>query len=127
MYLISQLPQIHLTQLTILQFLDQGLCIFLIDIVLQPLDVSLVVCDPLAQGRDVVRECGRFCGTLALDLLATLRIGFELGLEGLKLTQVLILHLRVLDLDDAKLLLVLLARISEPVSELIRLLSVKLL
>lgn len=127
MNLISQLAEIHLAQLPILQLLHELLRIFLINESLQSLDVAFIISDTLAQRSDVVGECSRFCCALILDLLSALSIRLELRLERLKLGEVLILNLGVLHFDDIELLFVLFARVSEAICELIRLLRVEVL
>ena len=94
---------------------------------LESLDVSLVVGDSFPKCGDVVREGGRFGRALVLYFLTPFRVGFELRLESLQFGEVLILHLRILHLDDGQLLFVLFAGVSEPVCELVSLLRVELL
>ena len=94
---------------------------------LELLDVSLVVGDAFPQCGDVVREGGRFGRALVLYFLTPFRVGFELRLESLQFSEILILHLRILHLDDGQLLFVLFAGVSEPVCELVSLLRVELL
>ena len=104
--------------------MHQRIRVLTIHKVLQTLNVPLVVHNSLTKRGDIIREGSRFCGALCFDFFATLGVRLELGLELLQLREVLVLDLGVLYLDDAQLLLVLLARISESISELIGLLGI---
>ena len=124
---ICELAQIHLTQLLVLKLFDQRLGVLAVHEHFKSFDVAFIVLDPLAQGLDIVCECGRFCCALCLDALASLRVRLELTFKLLQLAQVLVLNLRVLHLNDVELLLVLARCFPEASRELIRLLCIQLL
>ena len=109
------------------QLLDEGIGVLFVDKHLQLLDVPFVVHDPLAQGLDVGGQGRRLGRALVVDVLATLRVRLQLALEALKLAEVLVLDLGVLNLDHIELLFVLARSIAEAGCELVGLLGIQLL
>ena len=83
---ISQFAQIHLRQALILQFLNQRICVFPIDVEFQSLDMPLVVLHTLAKSSNVIHEHGSFGRTLGVHFLAFFGIALKLAFERFKLS-----------------------------------------
>ena len=62
--------------------------------------MPFVVGNSLAHDGNIVGEGGILRAALIVDFLTAFCVCFDLGLERLQLTKVLILHLSVLDLDN---------------------------
>ena len=93
---------------------------------LELLDVLLVLRDPLFQCEHIALEHGRLPEPLRIYLFSALGQKLQFVLHLLELLKVLLLHIRELSLYDVELLFIFLARLSEPVRELLGLRVVQL-
>ena len=127
MNLVSQFTKVKFRQARVLKLINKSFRILLVHEELQLLNVTLIIGDAFAHHCYIVCKGRILRASFGINLLAAFRVRFDLSLEGLELTKVLILDLRVLNLYNVQLLLVLLARIPQSISELFCFLRVELL
>lgn len=107
--------------LLLLKLSNQRLCVFLVHVHLQSLDMLLVLPDTLSQSLHVATVHRGLPNTLALQVMATLSHCFELVLQSLELCQVLVLDFSELGLYNIEFLFVLEVSFAEAVGELLSL------
>jgi len=120
--LVCKLAKIELRQFLTLQLLDKSICVFLINVVLQPLDVAFVLLHSLPQGLNIVGKRLRLRLPPVFNVDSTFSGLLQCALQVAKLLDVALLDLRILYLDYVQLFFVLLCALSESIGELVRLL-----
>jgi len=120
--LVCKLAKIELRQFLTLQLLDKSICVFLINVVLQPLDVAFVLLHSLPQGLNIVVKRLRLRLPPVFNVDSTFSGLLQCALQVAKLLDVALLDLRILYLDYVQLFFVLLCALSESIGELVRLL-----